>query len=453
MGVMLGDSDYLLAGHLGWRVRSADGGATWSDDQLNPLFSIGWLRFFTPEVGWLYSMINAGEELATSYARSSDGGRSWTPVRPPNTRFFYVVPTSADVAYAYHGGLPRNDTLIMVTRDGGRNWALCLRDTVPRFAYSGSMTDRMNRGNDTVFVRSDSSMLRTTDGGRSWKWYRTIPSKLAAYEYVIGMDLRFQGNCWALTSGKVLRSTDDGATWDTVYTDPTARNAFVRLVVYDARRVAVLATDVFSPDCSGMLYRSSDAGVTWTSSCLHGLPPNVLDPALFDDGAGAGVWARSERQLPGGFRLHFCVTNDWWESFDEEFSMSSSASATSNLTFADRSTAWVAVYDRIYSTSTGGIDAVTPPPALAATWLAPSYPNPAAGSTVIPYAVDGAGERLVRIELYDALGRRVRTLFDGTAAAGEHRLRVETGGLKPGLFFVVLDAGGRRDVRKMVVAR
>jgi len=51
--------------------------------------------------------------------------------------------------------------------------------------------------------------------------------------------------------------------------------------------------------------------------------------------------------------------------------------------------------------------------------LLPPRPNPFAGTTEIPYLLPRSGE--ARVEIYNALGERVRTLASGTHSAGQHR--------------------------------
>jgi hypothetical protein len=55
--------------------------------------------------------------------------------------------------------------------------------------------------------------------------------------------------------------------------------------------------------------------------------------------------------------------------------------------------------------------------------LYPNYPNPFNSSTEIRYFIPKASPRGSQAELlvYDVMGRRVRKLFEGNAAPGEHR--------------------------------
>ncbi len=73
--------------------------------------------------------------------------------------------------------------------------------------------------------------------------------------------------------------------------------------------------------------------------------------------------------------------------------------------------------------------------------LDPPYPNPFNPSAVVPYSLPAAGP--VRMELYDLLGRRVRTLVDAFRSAGVHSVTLEADGLAGGTYLVVLRTGER----------
>jgi hypothetical protein len=80
-----------------------------------------------------------------------------------------------------------------------------------------------------------------------------------------------------------------------------------------------------------------------------------------------------------------------------------------------------------------------------------AYPNPFNPSGVVAY--DLPEETAVRLELFDALGRRVAVLFDGTAQAGRHEARVDGSGLPSGVYLVRLQAGGHVQAQRVTLVK
>ncbi len=83
--------------------------------------------------------------------------------------------------------------------------------------------------------------------------------------------------------------------------------------------------------------------------------------------------------------------------------------------------------------------------------LAQNFPNPFNPSTEIAYTL----ERGARVELsvYSILGERVAVLEDGYRGAGRHRTTFDASGLASGVYFYRLEALGRSETRKMILAR
>lgn len=92
----------------------------------------------------------------------------------------------------------------------------------------------------------------------------------------------------------------------------------------------------------------------------------------------------------------------------------------------------------------------------AAARLAGNYPNPFNPTTTIAWDLDQPLQ--VRLSVYDARGRLVRTLVDGGAAAGRHRTawdgtdRAGTA-VASGVYFARLEVNGRSDARRMVLLK
>jgi hypothetical protein len=80
-----------------------------------------------------------------------------------------------------------------------------------------------------------------------------------------------------------------------------------------------------------------------------------------------------------------------------------------------------------------------------------ALPNPASGFTSLAYSLDEAGP--VTIEMYDARGRRVKSLLNGQQPAGAGSVRIDTRDLASGIYFVRMDALSQRVVHKVTIVR
>ena len=80
-----------------------------------------------------------------------------------------------------------------------------------------------------------------------------------------------------------------------------------------------------------------------------------------------------------------------------------------------------------------------------------NFPNPFVRQTTIRYALPKASE--VRLDVYDAVGRRVSTLIDGQQAAGRKVITFDAERLTSGTYFVRLTAGGQVRTRRLTVVK
>jgi uncharacterized protein (DUF1501 family) len=77
------------------------------------------------------------------------------------------------------------------------------------------------------------------------------------------------------------------------------------------------------------------------------------------------------------------------------------------------------------------------------------YPNPAQGEANFRFFTDGGN---VELCLFDPLGNRIRTMASGKHGMGEHEVRLDVRGLRPGNYFYQLSQGNRKLTKVLVVA-
>ncbi len=90
--------------------------------------------------------------------------------------------------------------------------------------------------------------------------------------------------------------------------------------------------------------------------------------------------------------------------------------------------------------------------------LMQNYPNPFNPQTTIRYLASESSAAHVTLKIYDIHGRFVTTLVDAVKEAGEHTVQWDgrnTGGepVYSGIYFMRLEAGGSRAVRKMILMK
>ncbi len=106
---------------------------------------------------------------------------------------------------------------------------------------------------------------------------------------------------------------------------------------------------------------------------------------------------------------------------------------------------------RIYRL-TGPVTGVEETETTASTFvLQPNYPNPFNPSTTVRFSV--SSEQLVKLNVFDVLGRHVATLLESTLHPGEHSVIFEPKELPSGVFLLRLEAGGFVQTRKLIYQR
>ena len=83
--------------------------------------------------------------------------------------------------------------------------------------------------------------------------------------------------------------------------------------------------------------------------------------------------------------------------------------------------------------------------------LEQNYPNPFNPSTVIRYNV--TEQTNVKLVIYDALGRTIKTLVNTTQAPGSYNVNFKADRLASGVYFYRLDAGKFSAIKKMLLVR
>jgi hypothetical protein len=78
-------------------------------------------------------------------------------------------------------------------------------------------------------------------------------------------------------------------------------------------------------------------------------------------------------------------------------------------------------------------------------------PNPAANEAAVSVMVPQSGP--VHLYLADATGRNLGSLMNAWLDAGTHSLRTDLSGYQEGIYFLVMETGGVKTSRKLIISR
>jgi len=384
------------------------------------------------------------------------------------TGAFYGV-DFVDVYTGYAVGLYK---VIVKTTNGGVNWILLSRDTTWYNPLVG--VDFVNANTGTVVGQlgqgGQNAILRTTNGGLTWvSQYGTLGS--TGVSFVNANSGLISG------SGGVLRTTNGGDNW--VYIGGISGLNAVQLVDTNLA-FAVGSTFQYSWN----IYRSTNGGLNWqeigtsNSNDLYGV--SFANPStgivvgdfgsIYLTTSGGNVWSRKGQELPGAYPYRGVsmsdinnatvvgaggrivrTTNGGFNWFVENSGTTNHLQA---VIMVDSLNGWaVGTYGTILHTTNGGItSAVGQENNIPENFhLEQNYPNPF--NTSSKFKVQSSKSGKVRIEVFDAAGKLVTTLFNGELAAGLHEFEFDGTNLPSGVYFYRLTTRDIIQTRRLVLLK
>ena len=218
---------------------------------------------------------------AGTVLRTTDGGRHWEDVSPPDAAGLELRDIEAfDARHAVVLSIGAGtDSRVYRTSDGGRTWLRTFTNAEPRAFYDClAFWDRRHGIALSDPVDGRFRVLRTDDAGRSWSVVDPAgmpPAQAGEFAFAAsGSCLVTAGrsDAWIASGGgatsRVYRSRDRGRTWSVTSTPvrSTAAGGIFSLAVRGRRDLVAVGGDFTAPtvgtDASA---RSHDAGRSWTA--------------------------------------------------------------------------------------------------------------------------------------------------------------------------------------------
>lgn len=214
-----------------------------------------------------------------TWARTTDGGRTWSTARVPNAdslEFRDVQAVSATEAWLLAAG-PGDRSRIYHSADAGRSWQLQWTNDEPPGFYDCMAFWDARRG--VVYgdaVNGELRILRTEDGGRTWR--RLAGAQLPAALPGEG-GFAASGTCVITGAGgrawiaagnapraRSFRTTDFGATWAAADVPLVAGEAagLTSISMVDASTGTAFGGNLNVKERTDNAARTTDGGRTWT---------------------------------------------------------------------------------------------------------------------------------------------------------------------------------------------
>jgi photosystem II stability/assembly factor-like uncharacterized protein/pimeloyl-ACP methyl ester carboxylesterase len=241
-----------------------------------------------------------------TYARTLDGGRTWTPGHVPGSEeldFRDVDAFSADTAYLLSIG-EGEKSRIYKTTDGGLHWTLQFKNSRPAAFFDAMAFWDATHGiavSDPVDGRF--LIITTSDGGATWKGMpgSGMPPALQGEGAFAasGTCIAVEGkrNVWFGTGGpngaRIFRSSDGGRSWKVATTPMTGGKAagIFSVVFSDAHHGVIVGGDYEKErEVGNNAAWTSDGGKTWRLA-------EAKRPNGYRSGVALSLGAGNERSL------------------------------------------------------------------------------------------------------------------------------------------------------------
>lgn len=424
-----------ISGDFGSFLKSTNGGANWFSES----------KYFTKQA--IRDVKTIGRDTVilcgdSGYVFSSyNQGFSWSVQKPGlNNYMFRIFFINKSLGYA----IGRNGTILR-TVNSGLNW-MQLNSGISEFWMNDIFFINENTGFLATGVGGfsvDGYLYKTTNGGSNFCLINT-PSNKRFYA------VRFLDSFTGFTadiSGNIYRTTDIGVTWMTMNTPQSLQS------ILDFQFIN--SSTGFAVGYYGYLLKTVDGGLNW--SIWNRLNTTGLYRIKFlNDNTG---FITAGGGSIGGTGEIFYTTNggDIWNETYLDLDVYNNI--LYSIDFANDSLGYVVgEYGIVLKTALGGIvdikrGNIKYPEKCN---LLQNLPNPFNNTTKIKYKVKAetnSQKSIVRIDIYDILGKKVETLVNEKKTSGTYEVSWNASKYPSGIYFYRLETEGFTDTKKMILIK
>ncbi len=279
------DSQFFYGGGSGIFIRTLNGGATWDSlpllDQSNNPYLISTLYsidFISPSTGVATGfMLTGNTEIIL---KTTNGGANWTTVSSNSSVTYPRYLNSIRYVNATTIIAVGRNGRILRSTNGGSSW------TTISSGGSNELTDIMFANATLGFIVGQGKILKTTNGGASWPSIQTVPDFLASL-WVENDTLAYAGS----DNGKIYRTINAGVTWTVLpFTLGGAEISDIEFTSVDTGYAV----------CGSSLYKTCDGGTYWEVQEFQGVDLRSIHFRTPVNGLLVGDDGRKYYTLNGG---------------------------------------------------------------------------------------------------------------------------------------------------------
>jgi len=439
-------------GGPGGQYRTINGGGTWI--QIN-------MTLYPNDISFPVSGNNyycAGNLSNRGIAYSSNGGANWTPIdriELGGVNLNELQFTSVNSGFALG-----SNTYLYNTTNGGFNWNYAGIASVNSFTINGS------RG---CAVGNNGYIGLSSNGGNSWTGQTFGTINYYGVSFSSSVNGIIVGN-----AGSVLVTTNGGANWNVRTSGTTQTLRKVKMlsdqiaIAIGDNGTAIKSTDGgnewfdlttgtsfnlkdihftdgntgFVSGNGGTLIKTTNAGSTWTTVSTG--VSNSLNSIDFRNSTGMIVGNSGTILISTNSGTSWLLQNGI-----TEINLNGVSMPSDNIWYITGDSATV-----LRTTTSGNLTGINYsnffniPDKFT---LSQNYPNPFNPATKIKFDIKEPG--LVKLTVYDLLGRAVATLLNENLTAGSYEKGFDGSKLTSGVYFYKLEAGDYTEVRKMTLVK
>ena len=286
-----------------------------------------------------------------------------------------------------------------------------------------------------IYAATEHGVYRSNDTAASW----TGPGAGLGDLPVCSLVLTGMGSLLAASPGHGLyRSDDRGLTWSPVTTGFPPAGDITAMTIIGARTIYI-------GTAGAGVWRSGDDGATWTRTGPIPGQDSITSITVSSEGLlFAGTYDGAWRSVDRGAT---------WTRVSPEQRGEITAVGTGNagrIYIASRDGLYESTTDPVEREGTVGVPRSDRLRAVSGTTLR-LQPNPANGVSTLHYALARASH--VRITIIDIAGRAIGDLLESDQSAGDQTLRIDTGTLSAGRYYIRMTIGGTSTTQSLTVTR